>query len=136
MDIHIAKYENLDGKKSKNIPQLKQSLTEDQSNIKTDAVIEKFEVEEKRSSIKKHTNSSNNEYFQTNRNQFSSHPREEDFFEKIKRLYTEFSNNRNVRAVFCPFDDSSSECKICYKICVGVTLMILLFVFYLVSKYN
>ncbi len=118
----------MDGKKPTNVVD---KLMEEEFNKKNDTVIQKFEVEEKRPSIK-----NTRDYFQTNRNQVSSHPREEDFFDKVKRIYTEVSTNRNVRAVFCPFDDSSSECQVCYKICVGITLLILLFVFYLISKYN
>ena len=122
MDIHITKYENMDNNKAnkKNSDQIIQP-TNNSQNTK----IEKFEVEDRRSL--------NNTSNLIRKNQENSN---EDLMDKVKRIYHQISTNRNVRAVFCPFDDSNEECQICYKICVIVTLFIILFMFYLISVYN
>lgn len=122
MDVHIAKYQNMDGKKANNNRLADPMLQQPSNNQNT--IMEQFQVEDRKSLSRGIPQVSNQA------------PKEEEFIDKVKRIYHDISTNRSVRAVFCPFDDSSEECQICYKICVVVTLLIIIFMFYLISVYN
>jgi hypothetical protein len=128
MDAHIAKYEKLVPGKEPTVIQ--------QKNSSRASKIEKFEVDD--SQVKTSEAQANLHVYNERKsnNNENIHYNDEDYFTKAKRLYNDFWSNHEVRAIFCPFDDDSQGCQICYKVCVGMTVFLILWIIYLIKQYN
>jgi hypothetical protein len=130
MDSHIAKYKSVDPGKQ---PEIKEPFIPNRNSTK----IEKFEVDESNIRISQTNNNQINRNLTSNNvNSNINSLHEEDFFSKSKRLYNEFWSNPQVRHTLCPFDNESEGCQICYKICAGMTVFVLLWVLYLIFQYK